>query len=276
VWAIDKDTGQELWHHDTITGVGDGAPVWSSPSADPEAGMAFFTSGNNYYTAGGDSDSIFALDLATGQRMWAFQALANDIFNGSLHQAGLDHDFGANPIVFEAGGRQLVGAGAKSGTFYAVDRMTGQLAWSRNLSEGCRLGGILNNGAYDGARIYVTSFPCFSTLVPLPILTPGIPVVAALDPATGNVLWQHDMPAQSWGPITVANGVVFVPAQRTMQAMNAATGELLFTYDTAGSICSGAAVVDGQVFFGSGFPASDAFNLAGATDGATLHALALP
>jgi hypothetical protein len=35
-------------------------------------------------------------------------------------------------------------------------------------------------------------------------------------------------------------------------------------------------VVDGQVFFGSGLPGSDAFDLVGATDGSTFYALGLP
>jgi polyvinyl alcohol dehydrogenase (cytochrome) len=276
VWCLDKDTGRELWHHDTIGGAGDGAPVWSSPSADVELGMAFFTSGNNYYTAGGDSDSIFALDLETGEKLWSFQAKASDIFNGSTGTGGEDHDFGANPVLFEAGGMKLVGAGAKSGTFYAVDRVTGQMVWSRNLSDGCRLGGILNNGAYDGTRIYAASFPCTSAVSPFPILTPGTPVVAALNPADGSVIWMKNMTAQSWGPITVANGVLFVPSNKTLNALNAATGDTLFTYETQGSITSAPVVVDGHVYFGSGIPPADAFNLGGAADGTTLHALALP
>jgi polyvinyl alcohol dehydrogenase (cytochrome) len=189
---------------------------------------------------------------------------------------GTDADFGANPILFEAGGKKLVGAGAKSGTFYARDRMTGAEAWKTPVTDTCRLGGILNNGAYDGARIYVASFPCTSALFPAPTLQPGQSVVAALDPATGNILWKKNVPANSWGPTAVANGVLFVAANTVVQAFNAATGDVLYTYDAKASIGSGFAVLDGQVFFGAGFNASDAFSLAGATAGQTLVALAVP
>ena len=84
------------------------------------------------------------------------------------------------------------------------------------------------------------------------------------------------MPAQSWAPLTVANGVLFAPSQNVMQAFDASSGQLLMSFAAAGSICSGAAVVDGKVYFGAGVPPADTLSLGGAQDGSTLYALALP
>jgi polyvinyl alcohol dehydrogenase (cytochrome) len=265
VVALDKDLGTILWRHYTVDPPSNGAAVWSSPSVDAELGMGFFTSGNNYSgPSSGQSDAIFALDLESGDMLWSFQATANDVWNATSG-TGPDHDFGTNPILFEADGKKLVGAGAKSGIFYALERETGEMVWTKSITAGCAAGGILNNGAYDGTRIYVSSWACA-----------GPAALVALDPATGMAVWSKNVPAQSWAPITVANGVLFVPANTTMQAFDASSGDLLFEYETEGSICSGAVVVDGQVFFGSGFPPSHIANFGGAKDGNVLHALSLP
>jgi polyvinyl alcohol dehydrogenase (cytochrome) len=242
--ALDKATGQMLWQHETATPPANGAAIWSSPSADAELGIAYFTTGNNYTGVAGDqSDSIIALDLETGALLWKFQATANDVYTTVNFGPGPDYDFGTNPILFDAGGKKLVGAGQKSGTFWALDRMTGQMVWSREVTRGCGIGGIFNNGAFDGTRILVTSWPCA-----------GGAVLAALDPATGSPQWMMPMPAQSWAPITVVNGVGFVPSQNVLNAFETATGRMLASFTAGGSISSGAVAIDGRVFFGSGVP----------------------
>ncbi len=56
--------------------------------------------------------------------------------------------------------------------------------------------------------------------------------------------------------VTVANGVVLagsMDAQGTMYAFNAASGEQLWSFTSGGSVNSGAAVVDGNVYWGSGY-----------------------
>lgn len=263
--ALDRATGTTLWQHYTVELPSNGAAIWSSPSVDLEMGAAFFTTGNNYGgPASGQSDSIFALDLETGEVLWTYQALADDVWS-LFGGTGPDHDFGANPILFEADGKPMVGAGSKSGTFYALDRNTGEEVWTREVAAStCQYAGILNNGAYDGQRIYVSSWPCF-----------GDATLAALDPATGEVVWQVATDDQSWSPLTVAHGVLFAPSQTIMNAYDASDGTLLFSYEAGGSIASAAVVVDGQVFFGSGVPPAQ-IGAGGAVDGRILHALGLP
>jgi polyvinyl alcohol dehydrogenase (cytochrome) len=281
VWSVTKD-GQPNWSHKTIDGTaGNGGPVWSSPSVDLDTGIVYVTSGNNYTAVGGDAESIIALKLATGDRIWGYRAVPNDLFTSGAGASGKDFDFGANPILFEAGGKKLVGAGSKSGTFYTVDRASGDPVWSRKITEGCIIGGILNNGAFDGKNIYVSSFPCTWNLGAFPpysaTLTSGKPVVAALNAADGSIKWQKELVVDqnAWGPITAANGVVYVPAGKQLLAFNAETGDVLFTFDGVGSIASAPVVVDGMIYFGSGVPSDQALGKAGVTDGHTLYALGL-
>jgi polyvinyl alcohol dehydrogenase (cytochrome) len=84
---------------------------------------------------------------------------------------------------------------------------------------------------------------------------------AALDPATGTILWITADPngAVDIGPMTVANGVVYASSMAgsatddTMLAMNAATGAILWSFPAGASVNAGATVVNGAVYWGSGY-----------------------
>jgi polyvinyl alcohol dehydrogenase (cytochrome) len=59
--------------------------------------------------------------------------------------------------------------------------------------------------------------------------------------------------------MTVANGVVYASSMAglatadTMLAMNAATGAILWSFPAGASVNAGATVVDGAVYWGSGY-----------------------
>jgi polyvinyl alcohol dehydrogenase (cytochrome) len=61
------------------------------------------------------------------------------------------------------------------------------------------------------------------------------------------------------GPVTVANGVVYVSSmaklanQDQMFALDAATGEILWRFGAGSSVNAAPAVVDGTVYWGSGY-----------------------
>ncbi|HMJ15883.1 MAG TPA: PQQ-binding-like beta-propeller repeat protein, partial [Polyangiaceae bacterium] len=168
VVAFNRTNGQQIWRRHTVEPPFTGAAVWSTVAIDPVLGLVFGTDGNNYTgTASDTSDSIFALRIADGSVAWWTQLSKGDVFMVS-HPTSPDYDFGAGAILFETSGglfgRKLVGAGAKSGTFYALDRQTGAIVWSHKVGEGNLLsGGVLNNGAYDGQRILVASNRATST-----------------------------------------------------------------------------------------------------------------
>jgi alcohol dehydrogenase (cytochrome c) len=144
VSAYDADTGEQLWRFYTIPGPGElghdtwpqdsdawmygGAPVWQTPSIDPELGMIYFSTGNpgpdlNGAIRAGDnlfSVSIVALDVRTGEYRWHFQQVRHDIW---------DYDSPNPTILFDAmvEGRMRHGIAeaSKSGYLYILDRTDG-------------------------------------------------------------------------------------------------------------------------------------------------------
>lgn len=226
-------------------------------------------------------DSIMALDLDTGAVNWSNRVIGYDtwhvaclapyLFPPSLGQelftlcpnpTGTDADFGQSPILLTLGGNKgqdVVGVGQKSGQYWLMDAETGDTIWSTKVSPGGTAGGIQWGSAYDGERIYTSS--ANSNNIPWE-LTNGETayggIWSALDPETGDILWQTADPnnAKSGGAVSVANGVVYVCSwddAGTMYALNASNGETLWSHASGGICNSGAAIGDGQVFWGSGY-----------------------
>jgi polyvinyl alcohol dehydrogenase (cytochrome) len=262
VVAFDRRDGEELWRYRTAEPPYNGVGVWSTVSVDLDAGTVFVTTGNNYTeSAGPTSDSVIALDLATGEERWVRQVSTGDVFTVSSARSQ-DSDFGTNPILFEAQVdgklRKLLGAGQKSGLFWVLDRETGEIVWQRQVSDGSALiGGVFNNGAYDGRSIIVAGNNGPPGPGPDPPDRPrtgivGTSVLMALDPGTGDVRWERPLSAYVWAPITLADGVGFVAVDRELQAFRAKTGERLFGIEAEGTISSAPVVVGDRVYFGSG------------------------
>jgi quinohemoprotein ethanol dehydrogenase len=145
VTAYDARTGEQRWRFYTIPGPGQtghntwpqnndswkagGAPVWQTPSVDPELGMLYFTTGNagpdnngsqragkNLFTA-----SMVALDVKTGKLKWWYQMVHHDIW---------DYDAPSPTILFDAtvNGKDVKGIGEaeKTGWVYLLNRETGK------------------------------------------------------------------------------------------------------------------------------------------------------
>ena len=58
------------------------------------------------------------------------------------------------------------------------------------------------------------------------------------------------------GPLTLANGVLFAGSMDKpghMYAMDATSGEILWRFASRGSVMSAPAIVDGNVYWGSGY-----------------------
>jgi polyvinyl alcohol dehydrogenase (cytochrome) len=279
VVAFDRRDGKELWRYSTAEPPFNGVGVWSTVSVDLDARTVFATTGNNYTdSAGPTSDSVVALDLESGAVRWIRQVTTGDVFSLANAQSQ-DSDFGTNPILFEArvngASRKLLGAGQKSGLFWVLDRVTGEIVWQRQVSDGSALiGGVFNNGAYDGRSIIVAGNNGPPGPGPDPPDRPrthtvGTALLMALDPGTGAVRWQVDLPAYVWAPITLAGGVAFVAVDRELRAFDTKTGKQLFSLETEGTISSAPVVVGRRVYFGSGlsyFPP--------AKSGRTVYALA--
>ena len=266
--APDDYTGNAVWG--------------SGPAIDTKRGQVYIATGNNYsvpqtvldcVTAAGSDpvaqaaclpandyfDSIMALDLKTGAVRWATRAIPYDAWNvdclpfygdGSScpDPAGPDYDFGQAPALFsvKTGGtgkpRDLVGAGQKSGKYWALDPDTGAVVWDTQAGPGGVGGGLQWGSAVDDQRVYTAN--ANSDLEPWGTTGDTSGIWSALDAATGAVLW-HSRPTyggSTSGPVTTANGVVFgcsLDPQGYMYALDAATGQVLWSFASGGSCLVG-------------------------------------
>ena len=299
--ALDAATGQILWKTLMAPAGYTGNAIWgSTPAIDTKRGQVYVATGNNYSVpqpvldcvaaAGSDAeakaaclpaddffDSILALDLRTGAVRWATRAIPYDAWtvdcipffgDGDLcpSPAGPDFDFGQGPALFKLKNatKELVGAGQKSGQYWALNPDTGAVVWVTQTSPGGTTGGLQWGSAVDGARVYVSNPN--SNFIPWTPLGGSLTTNggwSALDAVTGQILWQKVDPNPPGGigggpsgPVSTANGIVFgcsLDAQGYMYALNAATGAQLWSFASGGSCLSGAAISEGVVYWGSGY-----------------------
>ena len=160
--------------------------------------------------------------------------------------------------------------------------------WVSQVGPGGKLGGIEWGTATDNERIYVAlsnSSQRQYTLQPSGKSWNG-GSWAALDPATGAILWQVTDPgystvypsqhAMALGPVTVANGVLYAASMSGhMYALDAATGATLWSFLAPGSVNAAPAVVDGVLYWGTGYHNFPAGNPVG-TASNTFYAFWLP
>jgi polyvinyl alcohol dehydrogenase (cytochrome) len=248
VEAFDTETGTRKWTYYTVPEQGEnGAMVWSTVSVDPLNKLVFAATGNNYSVQGESSDAIHAIDLMTGTRMWKTQVNTDDTWSLFNVPTGPDTDFGANPIIADVDGRQVVMDGNKGSEFFMMDRKTGDILWQRldlSASHNQANGGVLINGAYDGKYVYVVSNQ-----------PPNAAMLHALDPRQmGKDVWPPKLlPKLTWGALSVANDVLVVPSDDDLIVYNALTGEQLALFNTGGTMAAGApAIVDGHIVVKSG------------------------
>jgi polyvinyl alcohol dehydrogenase (cytochrome) len=176
--------------------------------------------------------------------------------------------------------RDVVGIGGKSGVYTALDAKTGAFIWNTLIGPGGDQGGMNWGTAFDGKRIYtsITNHHHIPYKLTENGVISNISVTggswAALDPVTGTILWQTADPQLEtlpglgvvgvWdlAPVTVANGVVYASSmaklanQVQMFALDASTGTILWQFSAGSSVNAGPAVVDGTVYWGSGYSRS--------------------
>ncbi|USN99085.1 MAG: PQQ-binding-like beta-propeller repeat protein [Phycisphaeraceae bacterium] len=181
----------ELWRRRTIdinpdTGVpyGTGVSAGSGLAVDFDRGLIFGGTSQNtsapypeypdpdfappgYIDRG---DSLFAMDLETGEFVWTNQFHQGDVFDlnepvstGPNRPDGpRDADLLAPPVLFraEVGGHMtdLVGDGSKGGLFRVVNRDTGETVWERQISNPTGIGGIQGGSAFADGVIYVAGY----------------------------------------------------------------------------------------------------------------------
>ncbi len=125
------DFGADTWLNESWRYSGN-ANIWPPLSADDELGYVYLPTGtptSDYYGGHrlGDNlfaESIVAVDVETGQRVWHFQA---------VHHGVWDYDFPAAPTLIDitVDGRPIKALAqvSKQGFTYVFDRATGDPVW---------------------------------------------------------------------------------------------------------------------------------------------------
>ena len=148
VRAWDVRTGQHAWDFHTVPNGADefgvdtwlneswrysgNANVWSMLAGDDELGHVYLPTGtttNDFTGADRPGDNLFsetliAVDVETGERVWHFQA---------VHHGLWDYDFPTHPNLVDVrvDGREIraIAQVSKQGFVYAFDRVTGDPIW---------------------------------------------------------------------------------------------------------------------------------------------------
>jgi outer membrane protein assembly factor BamB len=234
-YALDAVTGALKWQHGT------GGTVLSSPTV--VNGIVYF---------GSYDSKVYALNATTGAIVWSF-ATGGAVFsspavaNGVVYVGSFDSNvyalnattgakiwsYATMSVVFAspvvAGG--LVCVGSEDADMYALDASTGLLTWLYNAgaainSSAAAVGGAIYFGDDSG------TVHCLS--------------------GNGALRWTSTLPnsvLDIYGPLCVANGVVYVRDNQYTYALDQNSGAVLTTL-RVGNSYGGAAVVNGAVFSG--------------------------
>lgn len=227
ITALDLQTGQAVWHHDSELQLSGG------PGA-----------GEGLVVAGSLEGDVVALDAATGAQRWTAK-VGNEILAAPVVGQGVvlvrsidgrvtafDADDGNRLWFWEretptlsvrGSGSPLLGpgllfVGSDDGTLSAISLADGRLLWEQIVaapegrSELDRMADIDGAPALEGTTIYATSYKGRTM---------------AVDGPSGRPLWAHD----AGGPGTVAIGidkVVVTDPQGTVWGLDKATGTAMW------------------------------------------------
>jgi polyvinyl alcohol dehydrogenase (cytochrome) len=283
--ALDAATGKVLWQSYTIPQPPapvrknaldvqlwgpSGAPIWSSPTLDPDRHMVYATTGDSYSDPAAEtSDAFLGIRMESGELAWSRQMTEGDAYTVACGGAdrtncpeakGPDLDFGSSPVLVNLpDGRRVLIAGQKSGMVHAIDPdRQGAILWQQRVGRGGVLGGVQWGSAVDQDNVYVAVSDI--GVRPAAEGTAGAQKgifggrsflldsgrgggIYALELATGNVVWHtaHPgcgdvpgcSPAQS-AAVTAIPGVVFSGGlDGHLRAYAASDGQIIWDVDTA-------------------------------------------
>lgn len=306
VVKLDAANGKQIWKTYTIqetpapTGKSPagtdlfgpaGGAVWSSPTIDSKRKLLYVGSGNQYSDPKSKySDAILAMDLDTGALRWSTQmtdgdgwnfACVNPSMSGSCPQnQGPDVDIGSSPILRQAGGKDYLLVGQKSGIVHALDPdKQGAVVWQVRIGKGGALGGIMWGSAADDTNLYVPLSDWTAGKVGEASSSGG--GLFALKISTGEKAWfappakpgcagRSGCSPSQMAPATAIPGAVFSGSMDGhLRAYAASDGKVIWDFDTlrefetvngvpakGGSLnASGPTISGGMLFVNSGYGA---------------------
>jgi polyvinyl alcohol dehydrogenase (cytochrome) len=226
-----------------------GPGLWSSASVDPSDNSIYVSTSNanerskpDQICTLPDADAVLKLDAST--------LAEKSVWQVPLAQQVSDSDFGGSPMLFSAtiGGvnRRLVGAVNKNGVYYALDRanLAAGPVWTYTAEDAATATDTASpNACQDRNTISTSAWAGTGS----PVIVAGVALsgssclgtVAALDPATGQPIWQVPVGGDVQGAVTEVPGLVAVGAGASLQVLSSSTGAALFTYREPAGIDTG-------------------------------------
>jgi PQQ-dependent dehydrogenase (methanol/ethanol family) len=245
VAAFNAQTGERVWRHWTIPAKGEpgaetwgakepkmgGAATWLTGSYDPETDTLYWPTGNPWPDGDdrdrpGDnlySDSILALDPATGNMKWYYQLTPHDV---------KDWDANSPPLLvdtrFRGQDRKLLLLSSKNGFSYVIDRTNGKvlrakpfvkkLTWASGIGADGRPQ-LLKEGAVTcpGGAATNWNAVAFNSMTRLYYLVATEQCVVNITAGS----WKKEPPREE-------------PARKYLRAINLDTGDIVWEMPQAG------------------------------------------
>jgi len=277
----DSAKNADAWQHG-------GGSMWMTPAYDPTTKTLYVSIGNPSPDLDGSirpgdnlwTESIVAVDAATGKFKWGYQEVPHDVW---------DLDAVSPPVIAMVGGKKVVVEAGKTGWVYVLDATTGKLVrksdafvpqenmFAQPTPEGTRMLPGANGGeewspiavnpdlgyAYTVGlhqpMLYKTHYaPWEAARLWLGSAFVAIPGeaqwgnVSAIDLSTGKIAWQVKTEQPMMGGITsTAGGLVFTgEGNGWFKAYDAKTGTVLWQFYCGAGVNSAPSVfsVGGEEF----------------------------
>lgn len=281
VAALSPDDGREVWRFWTVPAKGEpgsetwgnfnldwgGAPTWTTGTYEPETNTVYWPTGNPWPDFHGDdrpgdnlySDSLLALDGATGKLKWYYQFVPHDVW---------DWDANEVPVLINANWkgkpRKLVVQANRNGFHYILDRTTGEflhaqpfikrLDWAKGFDAKGRP--ILNPGKVPttgGTKICPSVRGATNWNSPSYNPVTGMLYLVVLEQCDIYITSSKEPVPNSGFRGTGSEGVPAEPGEFYMRALDAATGEIRWSQPMPGPAKTWAGTVataGGVVFAG--------------------------
>lgn len=211
---------------------------------------------------GTNDDSFYALDAASGQTKWSYLTHANISTKPAIYN---------NTVIF----------GSSDGNVYALDTAAGNKVWSTFVGGIVASSPVLHNGVvfigsgnYDISALdaatgirkwsYYTGISMEQSIIGISNGTVyaagwyafGNPTLRgslyAMDEQTGSLKWQGLDSLGFTGPLTIDNGVIYLPADDgNFYAVNASNGDKIWSNQIFPN-GAGGLIKDGVVYVGGG------------------------
>jgi outer membrane protein assembly factor BamB len=245
VYELDAHTGEIEHSFDVVTTGCVGGGVWGSIAVDTQARTIYFGTGSPDYHHCSNKEPLSPALVELKASNLSFIGK----WEVPVAARSGDSDFGNTPVLYKAGGTEMVAIANKNGVLYAFKRgdLDAGPVWSKTISDTFKMPPLAPN-AYHGGYLYVAGGPqkisgtaCKGSLY-------------KLNAATGKAVWAECVPGGQLGAVSMVPGLILVGTGGRFSLYSAKNGKQLFTYvdkSAHSRFWGSGSFSNGMVFFGN-------------------------